>query len=344
MPGVVMLAILPLRDDPRARRAAEAAECANVPVEGLAVGAPRRRTTRRRRLPRELRGLARLTRLAIVTGVLASRRVRSASGVTVVHAHDLDTLPAGWLLARRHRARLVYDAHELYTGFDLDPPRLWLASVRRLEGLLARRADAVVTVSDPIADELVERLRLAKRPYVVLNAPPVEGGDVESHAGRLRVIYQAAVGPGRHIEDLPVLDDVELFARVLGATAAPPHVTSLVPVPPNELVSALASFDVGLVIDRPETENTRLALPNKLFEYLMAGLAVVVPSRTVMAELVEREGVGTAFEPGQLGDTLRSLAENRVVVEEMRRRARAAAVERYNAEAQRPALFAAWGL
>ena len=91
-------------------------------------------------------------------------------------------------------------------------------------------------------------------------------------------------------------------------------------------------------------ENARLALPNKLFEYLMAGLAVVVPEAPAMASLVKREGVGRTFRPGRLGDVLKELAADRAAVEAMRRRARAVAVERYNAEAQRPALYAAWGL
>ena len=60
--------------------------------------------------------------------------------------------------ARRARARLVYDAHELYASFEADPPRLYRAAMLALERALARRADAVVTVSDPIADELVRTL------------------------------------------------------------------------------------------------------------------------------------------------------------------------------------------
>ena len=64
-------------------------------------------------------------------------------------------------------------------------------------------------------------------------------------------------------------------------------------------MSALTPFDIGLVIDRPETDNARFALPNKLFEYMMAGLAVVVPNVPAMARLVETEGIGRTYEPGR---------------------------------------------
>src|SRR6185437_13067932 len=98
-------------------------------------------------------------------------------------ANDLDTLPAGYLIARARRARLVYDAHELYSGFEADPPRLWWRLSLALEGLFARRSDAVVTVSEPIAAELTRRLRLRRTPVLVLNCPPTETVDVERRPG-----------------------------------------------------------------------------------------------------------------------------------------------------------------
>jgi glycosyltransferase involved in cell wall biosynthesis len=272
--------------------------------------------------------------------------VRSAHNIRaeIVHAHDFDTLLAAWLVARRNHSRLVYDAHELYSGFDPEPLRLWGTVVAILEGAHARRSDAVVTVSDSIAIELQRRYRLPARPLVVLNAPSRVDFETEVHDGPLRAIYQAAAGPGRHLDDLLQVDGVELSARVLGATSAPAHVALLDPVSPEDLVTSLQPFDVGLVIDRPETDNARLALPNKLFEYLMAGLAVVVPQVPAMAELVERERVGVVYEPGRLAETLAALAADRTGVEEMRRRARRAALDRYNAEMQTLALHAAWGI
>jgi glycosyltransferase involved in cell wall biosynthesis len=279
--------------------------------------------------------------------LIAKARRSVAVEIDVVHAHDLDTLVAGWFLAQRLHARLVYDAHELYTGFDPDPPRLWLRAISFLEGVISRRAEAVVTVSPEIADELVRRHRLRRRPLVVLNCPPLEEITLEPHEGVLRVIYQAAAGPGRDLHDLAAAaaaDGVEVSARVLGAGGLPEGVRRLEPVGPDEIVRQLVPFDVGLVIDKPTTDNARMALPNKLFEYLMAGLAVIVPNETAMALLVERDRVGRAHEPGGLRELLTELARDRPLTEELRRRAGHAAIERYNAETQRETLYAAWGL
>jgi glycosyltransferase involved in cell wall biosynthesis len=107
----------------------------------------------------------------------------------------------------------------------------------------------------------------------------------------------------------------------------------------------LAGFDVGIVSTRPLTRNDELAAPNKLFEYLMAGLAVAVPRLPGIAEMIDGEDVGVTFEPGSpasLGQVLTELAANPDRVTALKQRARELALARYNAEAQRPALSEAW--
>jgi glycosyltransferase involved in cell wall biosynthesis len=285
------------------------------------------------------------------------RAGRTLGSVDVVHANDLDTLPAAYLLARESGSRLVYDAHELYTEFDPEPPRLARAALARLERMLARRADAVVTVSDPIRDEL--RRRYGIEPLVVLNAPQREDGAAAGPSeGPLRAVYQGAFGTGRPLGDLlgalRAAPNVRLTLRVSRSTRAllerelprdlAERVTVEDPVPPQDVVAALRGHDVGLLFDRPLTRNAELSSPNKLFEYLMAGLAVVAP-RLAGLRWLEDERLGLLAEPGDaaaLGAALAQLDENRALLRELRDNARRAAVERYNAEAQRDVLARAW--
>ena len=304
---------------------------------------------------REARGLYRLARLARMTRGLY-RTGRILGRFDVVHANDLDTLPAAWLLARASGARLVYDAHELYTDQEPDPPRLHRTVVRALEGALARRADAVVTVSEPIAEELQTRLRLGAQPVTVLNAPERDETEPPPRPdGPLRAIYQGAMGPGRPLEDLLVAAEhapaVQFTLRVAGAdqdalreaAAHLPNVEVVAPVAPTDLVRALRGYDVGLIINRPATRNDELVFPNKLFEYLMAGLAVAVPRLPGMTPLVEAEGVGVTYDPGRpelLGEALAGLDLGPVA--EMQARGRSLALERLNAEMQAEILAAVW--
>jgi glycosyltransferase involved in cell wall biosynthesis len=377
-----------LARDPRARRAALAAVARGHEVVGLA-GATREvdepldgvhvvhvrtqavsQALRRAGLGgmkpspplvRELRGVYRLIRLARRTAALALTGAKLGR-FDVVHANDFDTLPAAWVIARRTGARLVYDSHELYADQEPSPPRAYRAAVARLEGVFGRRADAVVTVSDPIAEELAGRLGLHGRPFVVLNCPP--RGDRERtarpHEGLLQAVYQGAMGPGRLLSDLLAAakhaPSVELTLRVAGAelSAIRDEVRALgleerlrvvEPVEQAELVRALRPFHVGLIINRPVTRNDELVFPNKLFEYMMAGLAVVVPRLPGLAPFVEGEGIGVCFEPARpdaLGAVLERLAAEREAVSEMGHRAERLALDRYNAETQAEELFRAW--
>ena len=311
-------------------------------------------------LVRELRGLYRIGRLAAANLRLtaAARRLAPAD---VVHANDFDTLLAGRLVARRTRARLVYDAHEIYADQEPGTPLVYRALVRLLEGPLARRADAVLTVSEPIAAELRRTLRLPEEPIVVLSCPPrAEVEPAPRGDGPLQAIYQGAMGPGRPLEDLLVAaehaEGVRLTIRVANADldelrrrvverGLDERVEIAEPVAPDRLVEALVGFHVGLVINRPLTRNDELVYPNKLFEYLMAGLAVVVSGLPGLAPLVEGERIGLVYEPSrpeQLGAALTDLAREPERLGELRQRARRLALERFNAEAQREALAAAW--
>lgn len=384
-PHILIVTATELTRDPRARRQVAAA-CARgfavsglsgttgeqpVPLEGIQIvrvttgRAATMRTShevRRRRSPsaRELRGLARIARLFLTTCRFAAVGLRLGR-FDVVHANDLATLPASWIIGRRSRARLVYDAHELYSDAEIDPPRFQRRAYLGLERMVAQRS-LVVTVSEPMADELTRVLQLRSRPTVVLNCPPLDRQEPElkSATRPVRAIYQAAVGTGRDPNDVlkaaTIVPELHVTLRILGADlnrlrdqiralSLEERVEVAEPLPPERLVPALREFEIGVIIDRPVTRNNELAFPNKLFEYLMAGLAVVVPRLTALGEFVERERVGVVYEPGSpedLGRALDRLSHDASALVDLRRRAREAAVERFNADVQAVALGRAW--
>jgi glycogen synthase len=232
----------------------------------------------------------------------------------VFHASDLYTLPALSVAAERHGGRLLYDSRELFPFVDATAGRPWTQKAwSALERRYVRRAHAVITVNESIAERLAATYGI-ERPVVVHNVPSgvAAGGaaalrEAPAPAGdRPVVLYQGLFREGRGLRHLitamtevpdaqlllvgdgPLRAELEALARsLLGSRAR------LLPfTPPDELRALTATADVGVCLLEPITESVRLALPNKLFEYLAAGVPVVVSDLPEMAAVVRRFDVG----------------------------------------------------
>jgi glycosyltransferase involved in cell wall biosynthesis len=253
----------------------------------------------------------------------AISRVAAATGPDVVHAHDAAMLAPGLLASRRAGATLVYDSHELATGVPYHS-KLWTALVGSLERHVVPRCAGVITVSDGIAERLQRRYGLQRRPTVIRNVsdlpPPREvGGQVDDLRAELGVgtaplaIHHGAVAADRGgevlIGALARLDGAHLlflgaegpFAEGLERLAARLGVAERVhlrpPAPLAELLSFTAQADVGVTLLQDTCENHRLALPNKVFEYVAAGIPVLAADLPELRALIGRYGIGWTADP-----------------------------------------------
>ena len=266
----------------------------------------------RRRLPFHLYRLAFL--IGFVRGLWRLRP-------DVVHAHDAAMLLPGFLGARLTGARLVYDSHELATSVPYRE-RAWTWFVATIERVVVPRCAAVITVSDGIAQRLRARYRLPADPTVVRNVSGLEAGG--SGGLRLRmgldaraplVLHQGAPAPARGcevlIEALARLEGVHLAFLGDGESGYTEHlrgvarrwgvddrVALLASVPLSELLAHTAEADVGVTLLQDTCENHRLALPNKLFEYIAAGVPVLASALPETKRLIESRGVGWCSAPG----------------------------------------------
>jgi glycosyltransferase involved in cell wall biosynthesis len=239
-------------------------------------------------------------------------------------------------------------------------------------------AAGLTAATGPLADEVVRRFRV-RRPTVVMNCRPRWLPDTTElpRFGRLRaaieaaaptarpdapiVLYQGAFREDQGIEELLSalsalpLRDVPLTMVFLGfgwleprlraaAAAMPDRIVVLPAVPSGDLLEWTSDADVAFVGAPPKTINLRLTMPNKLFESLMAGVPVVVASGTAVAALVEDAGVGRVvapWTPAAIAEALAAmLSAPPAERASRRRRARMAALERYNAETEHVGLLA----
>jgi glycosyltransferase involved in cell wall biosynthesis len=287
------------------------------------------------------------------------RAVREAlrEPVDLMVAHDLETLPAAWLAARRLRARLLYDAHELATEQRqiVERTRLGTWRAHKVEALLARRADGVVTINESLADELVARCRVP-RPTVVRNVPYAQEPVTPDRRwltalgvpGQASVvIYVGGLVEHRGLEDLIVAMRSVADAWLVYMGPAEAHyvnrLTELarraeiaerfriaLPVPSPEVAAHAAAADVGVIPFRRSSLNHWLSLPNKLFEYLAGGLPIVTVAFPELEQIVRGYDVGRVCPPEdveQLAEAIRSVLDSPTEAARLRRNVARAAAE-----------------
>ena len=269
----------------------------------------------------------------------------------VVQANDLDTLLPAWLAARALHAGLVYDSHELYLesehllGRERER-RIWGAIERRL----ALRADAVITVAPSIARELEGRYGIARvhlvrnlprfdaatevRPLVPDRAPGqpllLHQGFLQQGRGLAAMVASLRFLPGARLVFLgegPEEGAVRAAARDAGVED---RVVFRPPVPLAELLAHTRAADLGLVLYEGRSLNYRYALPNKLFEYVMAGVPVLASDLPEMRAVIEPRGIGRLVadpSPKGIAAAVRAMLDDREALAAMRARCREAARE-----------------
>lgn len=244
----------------------------------------------------------------------ATRWVRShvAPGTAdVVLAHDTDTVPLA--LALRPRAGVHADLHEYWPRWREEHPQ-WLARIGPYQEWICRRhlprCAAVTTVSRRIAEEYTAVIGVPVG--VVTNASPYQDLDPQPVGAPLRLVHSGAClrSRGIHVmvegvllaleQGTDVTFDLYLTPNDPGylaelrtaAEVSDGRVRVHDPVPYTELFATLNHHDVGVFVLPPVNFNYANALPNKLFDYVQARLAVLVGPSPDMAALVHRYRLG----------------------------------------------------
>jgi glycosyltransferase involved in cell wall biosynthesis len=244
---------------------------------------------------------------------------------------------AGWAVARLRRARFVLEIRDLWPESMVSTGHVKAGSVvhRALRGLelwLYRRADRIVVVAHGWHSYFAALGFAEKLEWVSNSAEPADFVTRPDRYRPLReripvtgrlIVYAGAHGPANGLDEL-----------IDAAAALPEHTFALIgdgiekrrladrvrveglgnvhfldPIPKRELAGILGGADIGvhLLADAPVF---RLgASPNKVYDYLAAGLAVATNCPDEPQEIVQGCDAGAAVQPGELAAGLRKLAD-----------------------------------
>jgi glycosyltransferase involved in cell wall biosynthesis len=320
------------------------------------------------RFPRTLTGLPRFKLFGCLKyAETIWREVTLAKQIhaSVIHCHSVSSLPAAVLASARLRVPLVYDARELETERN-GLSGINQSFVRRLERALIKKCDAVLCVSDSIADWYARAYRIS-RPFVVRNIPDVRGHPPANKSAKLHdlfgipdehiiFVYSGMLARGRLVERaLQVFRQVSqdrhlvfmgfgpLEGIVKEAAAVQSNIHFLPAVPPAQVLDYTAGGDVGFAAHlEPGCLNHRYALPNKFFEYVLAGVPVWVNDvHEEMAALVRRHGFGwvTPYAKQGMADWVNGLTLTEI---ENKRALTASARQHYSWEREEETLVQAY--
>jgi len=279
------------------------------------------------------------------------------------HASDWAMLPIAVRAAKAHNAKVVFDIDEYWPLFE-ESSRMWRWFFAPFVDYIFRHyspaIDRAITCSPPFIERYHQEYGIAS--ILIVNAPPyVEIPLHQLNPNHIRLIHHGAAQRDRLLENLvqamPLLDARFSLDFLLG-DANPAYTAELrsladriasgrVHFRPmvrfDQVVASISDCDIELCYMAPTTYTWRMTLPNKLFESMMAGLAVLTGPSPAMAQIITETGAGwvtNGFTPQDIADALNALTAEQI---EMARANGLEAAKIYNAEHELAKLLTLYG-
>ena len=255
--------------------------------------------------------------------------------VDLIFANDLDTLPAAFLAAKIRRKKIIYDTHEYFTETPELVHRPKVQAIwQKIENFIFPKLQVIFTVNDSIAE--LYKKKYNKNLQVVRNIPPtyipsrlktrkeldlpenkhiliLQGTGINKDRGAEEVLTAMQylqncilliIGSG---DVLPALQkmtkELQLENKVIFKTK----------MPFEELRQYTCNSDLGLAIDKDTNLNYHFSLPNKLFDYIHAGIPVLASDLPELKKIINDYDIGYFLQnhdPKNIAATIEYIFEN----------------------------------
>lgn len=250
----------------------------------------------------------------------------------LIVANDIESLPLAFKIKKTEK--ILFDAHE-FAPRHFEDKLVWRIFFQRFNKYLCKKylplVDEMITVGTGLANEYAAHYPV--KPIVVTNANYYSNlAPTPVDEKKIRLIHHGAANPSRQleimIEMMNYLDDrFTLDLMLLTPTIANkktrgyldslknsikdnPRIKIVPPVKSSEVVNFIHPYDMGIFLLPPINFNYANTLPNKLFDFIQARLAIGIGPTPEMASLVNRYDLGVVsgdFTPQSLAKKINAL-------------------------------------
>lgn len=293
---------------------------------------------------------------ALSTHVIGLERLLKTVAADIYLAHNVETLLPAFRTAQRRGALVMFDSMEFHSDMGDSQTAIERKLVRAVEISCLPACALVLASSERVADALAAEYGIT-RPLHLDNTPLVEKELPFKPEKGLQLYWRnAVVGLGQrgldeaflaltklpgdvtlHLQGrMPVDGGLALCARI-AELKLQDRIIFHPPYAPEDAVKEAARHHVGLCLERKGNRNHDLTVSNKIFDYHMAGLAVIASDLPGLHDVIERSGGGMLFVPGSVEDLkgkILALYNDQTLRDKLAARAREFALRQGNRETE----------
>jgi len=233
-------------------------------------------------------------------------------------ANDLDTLLPNYLVKKLRKKSLVYDSHEYFTGVPELEGRKFARNIwKHIERWIFPKLTDIITVNDSIAklykDEYDKELTVVRNIPALQNLKEFQSKkELGIDAGKNMILLQGSgINIDRGAEEavmamqyvtnaiLYIIGDgdvIDILKKMVKKNGLEQKVVFIPKQPMDKLLRYTVHADIGLTLDKDTNINYRYSLPNKLFDYIHAGVPVLASSLVEVRKIIQQYKVGEIIE------------------------------------------------
>lgn len=253
----------------------------------------------------------------------------------VYHCHDIFTWPVGYILSKRDNAKFICETHEFFPDYickewHTDEFKYRITKMLiKTRGEYIKYADKVITVSGDIAVELQKKFKLNELPTVIYNTRPrnyvnkFKNNKIETinylkdlyniDSNVNIMLFQGLLQPERgldiaikaikHLENCVLIiagasmgDYINDLKKLVSEIKAEEKVIFTGFMSSDDLFKYSSYADFLIYFGKREVRNMDLTIPNKFFDYIMAGKPIISSNLKAVFEIINRYNIGITLD------------------------------------------------